>query len=76
MNIFSCPASCLCRLISTSFGKRSGAAGTYFKANAVGHYITYTVPVAKAGAYRVLLGIQTKPNKGQFQLAINGLNIG
>jgi hypothetical protein len=54
----------------------SGGAGTYFNANAIGNYITYTVPVAQAGAYRVRLGIQTKPNKGMFQLAINGLNIG
>ncbi len=53
----------------------SGGAGTYFNANAVAKFITYTVPVAKAGAYRVRLGIQTKPNKGKFQLAINGLNI-
>jgi hypothetical protein len=54
----------------------SGGAGTYFNANAVGNYITYTLPVPAAGTYRVRIGIQTKPNKGRFQLAINGLNIG
>src|SRR4029453_9987504 len=29
-----------------------------------------------AGTYRVRVGIQTKPDKGIFRLAINGLNIG
>ena len=42
----------------------SGGAGTYFNANGVGKFITYTVPVAKAGTYRVKVGVQTKPNKG------------
>jgi hypothetical protein len=54
----------------------SGGAGTYFNADAVGKFITYTVPVAKAGTYHVRVGIQTKPNKGISQLAINGLNTG
>jgi hypothetical protein len=54
----------------------SGGAGTYFNANAIGNYITYTVPVANPGIYQVRVGIQTKPNKGKFQLAINGLNVG
>lgn len=54
----------------------SGGAGTYFNAIAQGNYITYTVPVAKAGTYHVRVGIQTKPNKGKFQLAINGVNQG
>jgi hypothetical protein len=54
----------------------SGGAGTYFNAIAPGNYITYTIPIAKAGTYHVRVGTQTKPNKGIFQLAINGLNIG
>jgi len=54
----------------------SGGAGTYFNANAIGNYITYTVPVAKPGTYQVRVGIQTRSNKGKFQLAINGLNVG
>ena len=54
----------------------SGDAGTYFNANAVGNYITYAVSVAKAGTYHVQVGIQTKPNKGIFQLAINGVSQG
>lgn len=51
----------------------SGGAGTYFNANAAGNYITYTVPVAKAGTYHVRVGVQTKPNKGKFRLLINGI---
>jgi sugar lactone lactonase YvrE len=54
----------------------SGGAGTYFNANAVGNYITYTLPVANPGTYLVRVGIQTRSNKGIFQLAINGLNVG
>ena len=54
----------------------SNGAGTYFNATGVGNYITYTVPVVKAGTYHVRVGIQTRANKGMFQLAINGLNIG
>ncbi len=34
------------------------------------------MPVVKAGTYRVKVGVQTKPNKGIYQLAINGLNVG
>jgi hypothetical protein len=51
----------------------SGGAGTYFNATAVGNYITYTVPVGTAGTYHVRVGVQTKPNKGKFRLAINGI---
>ena len=57
-------------------GAASGAGGTYFNANAIGNYITYTVPVVKAGSYHVRVGGQTKPNKGIFQLAINEANQG
>jgi hypothetical protein len=31
--------------------------------------------VLQAGTYRVRVGIQTKPDKGVFQLAVDGLNI-
>jgi hypothetical protein len=54
----------------------SGGAGTYFNANAIGDYITYTVPVVQAGTYDVRIGVQTKSNKGIFQLAINGTSQG
>ncbi len=35
-----------------------------------------TAPVPIAGTYHVVIGIQTKPNKGIFQLAIDSLNFG
>jgi len=54
----------------------SAGAGTYLNATAVGNYITRTVPVAEAGTYRVRVGVQTKPNKGKFKLAINGVTQG
>ena len=47
-----------------------------FDATALGNYITYTVPVAEAGTYRVRVGVQTKPNKGKFKPAINGVTQG
>ena len=34
------------------------------------------MPVARAGTYHVKVGVQTKPNKGTFQLAINGVSQG
>ena len=54
----------------------SDGAGTYFNATAPGQFITYTMPVARAGTYHVKVGVQTKPNKGAFQLVINGVNQG
>jgi hypothetical protein len=54
----------------------SGGAGTYFNANAPRQLIIYTVPVAMPGTYHVKVGVQTKPNKGTFQLAINGVSQG
>ncbi len=54
----------------------SGGSGAAFNANAVGKYITYTVPVAKPGTYRIRVGIQRRETKGIFQLAINGVNQG
>ncbi len=54
----------------------SGSAGTYFNANALGNYITYTLPVAKAGTYHVRVGLRRAPNEGIFRLAINGVNQG
>ena len=54
----------------------SGGAGTYFNANTVGNYITYNVPVTDPGTYHVSVGLQTKPNKGKFQLAVNDVKQG
>ena len=54
----------------------SDGAGTYFNATSPGQFITYTMPVAKAGTYHVKVGAQTKPDKGKFRLAINGVSQG
>lgn len=54
----------------------SNRAGTYFNANAPAQFITYTVPVFRTGTYRVLVGVQTKADKGKFQLSIDGINQG
>jgi hypothetical protein len=54
----------------------SGGAGTYYNATSANNYVTYTVPVVQAGTYHVTVGIHTKPNKGIFQLSIDGVNQG
>jgi hypothetical protein len=54
----------------------SDGAGTYFNATAPGQFITYSMPVARAGTDHIKVGVQTKPNKGAFQLAINGVSQG
>jgi sugar lactone lactonase YvrE len=54
----------------------SGEAGTYFNANAVGDYITYAATVLQPGTYHVRVGVQTKYDKGLFQLTINGVDVG
>ena len=52
----------------------SRGAGTYLNATAPGQYVTYTVKAAKAGYYFLSIGTQFKPDKGIFQVAVNGVN--
>jgi len=54
----------------------SGGAYAVLKATVPGDFVTYTVPVAAAGTYDVKVGIQTRNNRGIFQLAIAGVNQG
>jgi len=54
----------------------SGGAYGLLRATAPGDFVTYTVPVAAAGTYDVKVGIQTRKNRGIFQLAIAGVNQG
>jgi hypothetical protein len=44
----------------------SNGAGTLFGNNKVGDYVTYAVPVTKAGTYKVRVGIRTLSNRGIF----------
>src|SRR5262249_44743330 len=53
----------------------SGGAYALLKATAPGDFVTYSVPVA-AGTYNVKVGIQTRNDRGIFQLAIGGVNQG
>jgi N-acetylneuraminic acid mutarotase len=54
----------------------SGHAGTLFKPNRRGDYVTYTVPVAKAGIYDVRVKAKGKSNAGIFRLRIDGIRRG
>ncbi len=54
----------------------SGGSGTLFQATQVGDYLSYTVPVAVAGAYNVTVRTRTGRNAGIFQLLIDGVNQG
>jgi hypothetical protein len=54
----------------------SGGYGTILEANAVNDYVTYTVNVPQAGSCNVRVGVKKSPNRGIFQLAVNGSNHG
>ena len=54
----------------------SGGAYALLKANMTGDFLTYTVPIVTGGTYEVKVGIQTRKDKGIFQLAIAGINLG
>jgi sugar lactone lactonase YvrE len=54
----------------------SGGAFALLKATAPGDFVTYNVPIVAAGTYEVKVGIQTRNNRGIFQLAIAGVNQG
>jgi len=54
----------------------SGGAYALLKATGPGDFVTYSVPIVVAGTYDVKVGIQTRNNRGIFQLAIDGVNQG
>ncbi|MEK8128840.1 family 43 glycosylhydrolase [Paenibacillus filicis] len=54
----------------------SSGFGTTLEANAVNDYVTYTVNVPEARSYSVKVGVKKGPNRGQFQLSVNGINHG
>ncbi len=54
----------------------SGGAYAVLKATVPGDFVTYSVPIVAAGTYDVKVGIQTRNNRGIFQLAIAGVNQG
>ena len=54
----------------------SGGAYALLKATVSGDFVTCSVPVVAAGTCDVKVGIQTRNDKGIFQLAIAGVNQG
>jgi hypothetical protein len=54
----------------------SGGAYGILKGTVPGDFVTYTVPIVASGIYEVKVGIQTRKDKGIFQLAIAGANQG
>jgi sugar lactone lactonase YvrE len=54
----------------------SGGAYALLKATGPGDFVTYSVPIVADGTYDVKVGIQTRNNRGIFQLAIAGVNHG
>lgn len=44
--------------------------GEYLTANAVGDYVTYTLPNVPAGTYTIVAGVKRHSSRGRFQLAI------
>ncbi len=57
-------------------GGASGGAADKLNANAVGDYITYTLPDIPAGDYQVLARVKKFTSRGQFQLDIDGIDQG
>lgn len=53
----------------------SQGAARYFNATTPRQFVAYTVNVPQTGYYQIKVGTQYKPNKGMFQLAVNGTNI-
>jgi hypothetical protein len=45
-------------------------------ANAVGDYVSYTASVPQTGVYNVKVRYKSYPGRGQFQLSVNGANVG
>ena len=63
-------------VIFTDDPNTSGGAAGRLEATQTGDFVTYTVPIAMAGTYDVIVGIQTNNGNGVFQLAINGMDQG
>ncbi len=54
----------------------SNATGSIIDANAVGDYMTYTIPSVAAGTYHVLVGVKKYNTRGIFQLSVSGVGTG
>ena len=54
----------------------SGTAAEKLASNAINDYISYTLPSVPAGTYTVTVGARGLNTRGQFQLAIDGVNQG
>jgi hypothetical protein len=62
---------------STTYASNlNGGAGTLFKASRSGDSLTYTVPIAKAGIYNVMVKTSGGGDGGVFRLLIDGKNQG
>ncbi|OCT13093.1 hypothetical protein A8709_20295 [Paenibacillus pectinilyticus] len=54
----------------------SGGSFNNLSGNAVGDYVQYTLNVPQTGTYTVYVGNRKAANKGIYQLAVNGTNLG
>src|SRR5260370_13295472 len=54
----------------------SGGVTSLLQATMAVDSVTYTVPIALAGTYDVKVGVKHRPDKGIFQLTIDGANQG
>ena len=50
--------------------------GVFFNAGKVGDNITYKLNIAKPGTYNVKVGVKKFPNRGIWQLTVNGKSVG
>jgi hypothetical protein len=54
----------------------SNGEGSIIDANAIGDYVTYTVPNVAAGTYNVRVGVKKFNTRGIFQLSVSGVGTG
>jgi hypothetical protein len=54
----------------------SNGNGSIIDANAVGDYVTYTIPSVAAGTYDVRVGVKKYNTRGIFQLSVSGVGTG
>lgn len=54
----------------------SGGTGEKLNSDSVGDFIDYAVPVTVAGSYDVLIGQKTYTGRGEYQLSVDGVNVG
>lgn len=63
-------------VVEFSDSSASATKADKFNCNAVGDFVSYTASVPQAGSYNVKVRYKSSTARGQFQLSVNGANVG